>query len=70
VARRGEHLERADPLARLDGPRRPRLRAGVAAAQLAALLARIQRLVAGQEARVARGDQHLDARQLPRQLVE
>ena len=70
VARRGVDLERADDVAGLDRPRRPRLRAGDRAAQLDLRLVRVDRLVAGQQARVARGDQDLDAGELCRERVE
>ena len=64
VAGRGDDLERADPLAGLERARRAGLRARVAAAQLALLLAGVERHVLGQQPRVAAGDQHLDAGQL------
>ena len=70
VPGRGDHLERADPVAGRDRPRRRGLGAAVAAAQLALLLAGVERHVLGQQPRVARGDQHLGVGQRGVERVE
>jgi hypothetical protein len=71
VTGRGVDLQRADPVAGGERARRPGLRARIAAARLRVLrLAGVGALVLGQQARVARGDQDLDAGQRLRQRVE
>src|SRR3954452_18489908 len=70
VAGRGEDLERADPVAGREQAARTRLHLVVAAAQLALRLVGIEALVAGEEARVARGDRDLGLRQRGGERVE
>ena len=70
VAGGGVDLERADPVAALDRPGRPRLRAGDTALELGLGLVRVDGLVAGQQPRVARGDEDLDPGQRGGERVE
>src|SRR4051794_32879690 len=70
VARRGDDLERADPVAGADPLDRSIERfLRVSAAQLAGFLTRIERTIASQEARIAIRDEHLDPWQLLRELL-
>ncbi len=70
MAGRGVHLERPDAVAGRERRGRRGLGPGVAALQLRLRLAGVERLVLGEQARVAGGDQHLDARQRGGELVE
>ena len=71
VAGRGDHLQRADPLARLEQAGRPGRRSRVAAAHLCVgRLAGIRGHVLLEQARVAARDQHLSVGQRRRQVVE
>jgi len=66
----GVDLERADPVAVRERPRRPGARARVAAAQLGVRLSRVHHLVLGEQPGVARGDEHRGVRQGGGQRVE